>query len=375
MRLITLLTSLCLPLLSTAAVIDQHGSYTKRADPLIHTADFDNQAVTSSDGFSLNLLHLARGFTAATPTDTTKVVYLQHGLFDSSDTWLMNGPENSLPYMLANAGYDVWMGNSRGNQYSPTSESKFSWDEMAVADLPAFLQTVREQTGRSAGKVTLIGHSQGAVEILASLIDGHVLPTEVSGVVTLGPPAELKNQQSQLFDILGKMRVDDLTKKIPSNIFTPTLDFFNNAFGDLGIPYDALFQFIFGPSELLEGSNFPNHFPAPTSGQNLAHWLQSARTGRFQHFEPDTLADPALAPAYDPAAIPASSVKIATFIGGNDFLATKADIEGFLNPALESQGNLAMTQVFDGYAHMDFTWSLDAPKTVYPVVMEFLKTL
>jgi pimeloyl-ACP methyl ester carboxylesterase len=244
---------------------------------------------------------------------------------------------------------------------------------MAVADLPAFLQTVREQTG--AEKVALIGHSQGAVEILASLIDGHVLPTEVSGVVTLGPPAQLKNQQSKLFEMLGKMRVDDLAKKIPSKIFTPTLGFFNSAIGNLGFPYDALFQFIFGPSKLLTGSNFHNHFPAPTSGQNLAHWVQSARTGRFQHFEPNTLVNPATAPAYDPAAIPANSVKIATFIGGNDFLATKADIEGFLNPALESQGNLAKTQVFPGYAHMDFTWSLDAAKTVYPVVMDFLKTL
>jgi len=373
MRFITLLTSLCLPLFTRAAVIDPHGSYTKRADPLIHTADFDQHTVTTSDGFSLNLQHLVRGFTAATPADNTKVVYLQHGLFDSSDTWLLNGPENSLPYMLANAGYDVWMGNSRGNQYSPTTESKFSWDEMASADLPAFLKTIREQT--QAAKVALIGHSQGAVEILASLIDGHVLPTEVSGVVTLGAPAQLKNQRSKLFAILGKMRVDDLTKKIPSKIFTPTLGFFNSAIGNLGFPYDALFQFVFGPTKLLTGSNFHNHFPAPTSGQKLAHWVQSARTGRFQHFEANTLRDPAKAPAYDPAAIPANSVKIATFIGGNDLLATKADIEGFLNPALESQGNLAKTQVFDGYAHMDFTWSLDAPKTVYPVIMDYLKTL
>jgi predicted alpha/beta hydrolase len=45
---------------------------------------------------------------------------------------------------LANQGYDVWVGNSRGNAYSsPLINTKikafwdFSFDEMAKYDLPA----------------------------------------------------------------------------------------------------------------------------------------------------------------------------------------------------------------------------------------------
>lgn len=55
---------------------------------------------------------------------------------DSSYTWVNNFPSESLGFLLADAGYDVWLSNNRGNVYStppspPDSFWDFTYDEMA----------------------------------------------------------------------------------------------------------------------------------------------------------------------------------------------------------------------------------------------------
>lgn len=74
------------------------------------------------------------------------VVLLYHGFLMSSEIWACNTEEyRNLPLLLANLGYDVWMGNARGNKYSQTHQRlgandvnfwNFSLNELAMYDLP-----------------------------------------------------------------------------------------------------------------------------------------------------------------------------------------------------------------------------------------------
>lgn len=82
------------------------------------------------------------------------VVILQHGLMDSCASWILNGA-NSLAFILADLGYDVWMNNTRGNRYSrhhiymePDNDMDkasfwdYSFEEMAKYDQPALFKFV-----------------------------------------------------------------------------------------------------------------------------------------------------------------------------------------------------------------------------------------
>ena len=44
-------------------------------------------------------------------------ILLMHGLLSSSDAFIINDENRALGFVLANRGYDVWLGNNRGNKH------------------------------------------------------------------------------------------------------------------------------------------------------------------------------------------------------------------------------------------------------------------
>ncbi|KAH9631579.1 hypothetical protein HF086_004740 [Spodoptera exigua] len=144
------------------------------------TADgFEAEAhkVTTSDGYILEMHRIPHGRTNKDTTEDRPVVLVMHGFMSASQAFVMLGPETSFAYHLADAGFDVWMGNARGNKNSrahvslnPDDEVQkyeffdFSWEEIGMLDLPAMIDYILKQTGKD--QLHYIGHSQGGTVFL-----------------------------------------------------------------------------------------------------------------------------------------------------------------------------------------------------------------
>lgn len=85
------------------------------------------------------------------------------------------GRNRSLAFVLADAGYDVWIGNSRGNDFSrnhttikidknPEKFFNFSFHEMGVYDIPAAIDHILGINHQES--LHYIGHSQGGTSFL-----------------------------------------------------------------------------------------------------------------------------------------------------------------------------------------------------------------
>ena len=83
-------------------------------------------------------------------------VLLQHAMGIDMFEWMMNHPDVAPALVTARAGYDVWMGNNRGNRWSDKHVSldpksaeywDFDWEEMGTKDTPAVLDYISHTTG------------------------------------------------------------------------------------------------------------------------------------------------------------------------------------------------------------------------------------
>eukprot|EP00887_Chlorella_sp_A99_P007411 scaffold2.g7411.t1 len=348
------------------------GRAVKRSRELVEGAGFplEEHFVTTDDGYVLGLFRIPYGRGQARKkkergqrryADPRPPVLLLHGLLDSSAAWVLNSPSESLGFLLADAGYDVFLGNSRGNAFSrnhtgvqPSSAAfwDFTFDDMADYDVPAMVAHVLAETG--AERVAYVGHSQ-----LFNLL----------GVTEFMPP---RHAAADLFGGVCKA-----TPLLCVSVITAICGF------------DA---------RNVNASRLPEYVqyaPSGTSVKNMAHWAQAVRRSRqraeagqapqldrydysntcwtprglphtcnmrvYGSLEP---------PAYNLSAL-GGGPPLAIFYGARDKLADLADVQALL--AALPAGSVAYHQEEATYEHLDFTWGTHAKDAIYPAVLLLLR--
>ncbi|XP_015920104.1 gastric triacylglycerol lipase [Parasteatoda tepidariorum] len=338
--------------------------------------------VQTRDGYLLGVQRI--------PRKGKKVVFLQHGLLSSSTDWVINFPQQSLAYILADAGYDVWLGNIRGNtysrkhvKYSPKSREfwDFSFDEMAEYDLPAMIDFALNVSGQN--ELYLIGHSQGTTTSFALLSSKPEYNKKVKLFIGLAPVttvgyittairyiAPLTKELDILFELVGwdEFLPNDIFMKWLSQLVCDTkLKFVceDVIFLVCGTDYSQLNKTRLGV--------YVHHTPAGSSTRSVVHYGQMVNSKKFLKYDYGKKKNllhynQTTPPEYFTENI---TTNVALFWSVNDKLADPQDVH-LLEGRLKTLVSSIRVNSSD-WNHLDFVWGLDARSLVYEGVLSLLQ--
>ncbi|XP_037466509.1 triacylglycerol lipase 2-like isoform X1 [Triticum dicoccoides] len=352
----------------------------------------EDHMVTTEDGYILSLKRIPHGVSNSTKNTTRIPVLLFHGLMVDSVSWVLGTPKQSLGFILADGGFDVWFANTRGTNSSRNHTSltpddpeywNWTWDQLAAYDLPAVLQHVYDHTGGQ--KVHYIGHSLGTLIILAAFSE-HRLLHLVRSTVLLCPIAYLYKTKSKLTRLATQILLAEAFHFLGYREFNPVGPVSHEILliicGDPEIDCYDLFTAVMGPDCCLNAStvcNFLQHATQSTSIKNLIHMSQMIRYEGVRRYDYGNAKEnmkhynQPRPPLYNLSSIPTHVPMFLTH-GGQDFLGDVPDTRHLLNTLVRTHDsdNMEVLYVPD-YAHADFVIGYNAPQLVYQPMVDFLQ--
>ncbi|XP_063373042.1 lipase 1-like [Cydia amplana] len=319
-------------------------------------------------------------------------IILLHGIYDSSDAFILAGPQNGLGYVLTENCYDVWAANHRGNVYSrnhlafdPNKDPEYwnySFDEHGFYDLPAVIDYVMKSTGLP--KVNYIGHSQGTTDFfsMAALKPDYNAKIQLS--VHLAPVVFLKRfgipilkllapSVHSLKDALDKSGLSKVLAKhqLAHAIMEYSCRFAPDAICGTGLYIATGYKSGTISSRTLSVAG--GHLFSGVSTKSLAHLGQLVASQKFQRYDEGTPGNierygTPQPPEYDLSKV-TSPVLLMT--GQNDFLSPLEDV----NELASKLSNLIENVIIPDktWSHNNHLWGKDVWKFEFPKILEYIK--
>lgn len=359
---------------------------------IIHYYEYpaEQYDVTTDDGYILTIQRIPFG-RSGPGNKPRQPVIVQHGFLCSSAIWVFNTPKDSLGFILADAGYDVWLTNIRGNTYGRKHVSlnpkqkefwEFSFDEMGRYDMPALVDFVLAKTGFS--QTNYIGHSMGTTIAFVMLAERPEYNNKIRSLTMLAPVISTQHMSSPLARLKP---------------FRRDLQFLLTLIGEYEILANSLLNrflasaacvaplnemcssiiFIIGgyDSAQLNLTRLPvylSQMPAGASVQTLMHYLQLMDPGfrRFDFGESMNMKKygQPTPPLYNMQNV---MIPVSVFWSENDVLADPQDV-GLLVPQIPNL-TLRYRVPYDKFTHQDFLWAIDAKPLLYNKVVQVIRKL
>ncbi|CAH9123218.1 unnamed protein product, partial [Cuscuta epithymum] len=263
---------------------------------LIYGYQCQEYLVNTGDGYILSVQRIPIGRSGG--DGPRPPVLLQHGLLLDGRSWFYNKPEENLPMILADKGYDVWISNTRGTEYSrrhlyldPKQKGYWywTWDHLAEYEIPAVINFVYNATGQ---KVHYIGHALGSLLCLASFAEGNMGIDRVKSAAFLSPTVYSNHITSPIISVAVKLGLAEMGARIGLYEFNADSQ-----------PVSRIVKLLCSQptivcSELptpLTGKNccinkmakqlFAKNGMEPTSIRNLKHLSQNVRHGTLEKYD------------------------------------------------------------------------------------------
>ncbi|XP_063917664.1 lipase 1-like isoform X2 [Zophobas morio] len=322
------------------------------------------------------------------------VAFIHHGLLGSSDMWLLRGPPQDLPYLLADSGYDVWLFNVRGNTHSRkhatlnADEDPSYWDfgieEIGYHDLPATIDYILNKTRQK--DLFFLGHSIGSSSglILCSLRPEY--RKRIRLFLALGPLANIKHPLMRVHTVTFSLGLILLRFAESQNIheIMPRRPYFSQILQSVcedDSPLQALclsMMFSIVGKDLSEFNTktfprFVEYYPSGTSLNILADVFQYYLSGEFTRRDFGARLNverynDTKPPTYDLSKV---TVPVSLHYGPGDLLVSREDIDDLCLklPLCVGKFEVAHKQ----FNHLDFVLAINGRSLLYDSLVQVME--